>query len=197
MIITILTFFLYTLHVRPIISNDAHWPIENLNLQIEYAKQIYSDIGINLIFMEPIYINTCSNVFNDSDWEYIIEASRNHATQYREIPIWFVDRIILPGSMYEGISVGCNDYGIAISKRSSFDATAHELGHQLGLEHIWDEQYGINCPIDNCSTKECRYNVMGYCHEKTEDSDVQYIFKDEQIAQIYSVIEQYLSDLIN
>lgn len=181
-----------TFYIRPILSTNSNYNFDLFKNDIDYSKYIYNSIGIELIYLDPIKMDICSTISSNNDIKDLEEFSNNYIQKNHEIPIFFMDRIVLPDiGVYEGLTY---DITVAISKRRSVDTLAHELGHEFGLDHIWESDSSY---IDDCISIPDRYNLMGYCHIIITDDTILYAFSDQQIYYIDQYINQYLKLLLN
>lgn len=160
----------YTL--RPVVvtnDNESLWNTDNLKIQFDNAKQIWSTAKIELDILEPEYIEDVDlYILNMSGLAYGESLTRDRAEKEYEYLVFFnrsIEKLIRNTTAMSALPSRLRAFTI-ISNDASSTALAHELGHALGLVHTWEEPFDkIHCTKYDCDTGDCKKNLMGYCFD--------------------------------
>ncbi len=140
----------YVIMVQPIIVQSDIGENPALCAFPEYlVDKAYSRANINFVFFEPIYYNSTKARDGEIDLDQIVEEANNlHLTRGNGdiVNMFFVNKIDgKPGPLGRGF-LGGNVTFIALGKSDSDDQKfleafiiAHEVGHNLGLNHAIDD----------------------------------------------------------
>lgn len=164
------TIIVYT--IRPVIvthDNESLWNENNLKIQFDNAKQIWSTAKIELDILEPEYIEDVDlYVLNMSGLVHGESLTMDRANTENEYLVFFnrsMNNLVKTTTAISALPSPFRSFTI-ISYDASSTALAHELGHSLGLLHTWDEIFDkIHCKKYDCDTEECKKNLMGYCFD--------------------------------
>lgn len=185
--------------IRPMILDSIHWNEYLRKPHFEYARKVYKEAGINLTFLKAVYYEGPTSVLGIEQWNTICDESEQHVFKTSEIPIWLVDEIrIYPDSRYMGYATifgpTSPKYGIIISRHCELNTVAHEIGHQLGLQHSFDlnEDDPDFCNMIECDDSCCALNIMSYCKAlATNKSEYKMSLTPNQIAYIKRIATTY------
>jgi hypothetical protein len=142
-----------TYNVQPIrVCNDAGTTCANTSFDPAVTNKIWSQAGINFNFLPLItyqntsYLTTDVNAANTTDEFKLLARKTGHqqSTDSNTLNLYFVQGFQPIGYSSGFVIFGIgfiNGNGVAVADNRRIDTIAHELGHNLGLDH---GTFGVN-----------------------------------------------------
>lgn len=143
----------------------------------EFASEALTELNVVLEWVDPVELaDEALFEFSGEDMIAAYITGLRYQQDYKAKVLLYVND--LPGE-YAGYTLG---EGVAVIAPSLGLATAHELGHLMGLWHTWNSSTdGVECfGPDDCDTVVKRCNVMGYCNKAEQEGCVGARFSLEQ-----------------
>ena len=192
--------FFGTVNVRPIIitsGGKSQWSEKIIEEYTQYVNVAYRPTGLYFNFMRPLYME-------HPDWFSpgtialelgMSNLSMRYSSERGEFVIWFIDSF---DNFYKGAAgianmpqniVGRLQHGVFIASNiGKVTGMAHEIGHNFGLNHAWEDNLTDTPTRDkkDCVRDPC--NFMAYCFSKSRPigSCTGKSFSPQQVALIQS-----------
>lgn len=182
------------LTVQPIvIRQDDGTGGPNINLFQAETEKIWSQAGVDVVFLPTVDFNSTAFLVLDSDPETRdLFNTSGHGQNSNPVVVnmWFVNEIASIGTTYGVAALGAN--GVAISSATftfnsgvgRLDTPAHELGHNLGLGH---NNFGAGV-ADNLMTTGSSRTVPGSVNDISPDGLCLDVLTAEQITEALTSI---------
>ena len=166
-------------NVRPIIvtkGGNSQWSEARIAEYTKYVNTVYEPIGLSFKFlpalrMEHPALFAPTLIGIELDMSAI---SMRRSREQNELVIWFLDSF---DNFKEGVAGMANmpqniegrlQHGIFVAANiNKVVGVAHEMGHNFGLHHAWDDSLTDTPTRDSkdCVTNPCNY--MAYCFSKS------------------------------
>lgn len=148
--------------VQVIITRDgeSRWSDSgSLLIHRDFASEALSEAGVTLEWVGPVKREDGALfAFSGVDVLPALLLAVKLEAFYKAKVIFYVDRLDSGIGGYSGVKE------IVIGRGAPW-ATAHELGHQMGLHHVWDDTTdGVASEnSSDCENAVTHCNVMSYC----------------------------------
>ncbi len=192
--------FFGTVNVRPIIitsGGKSQWSEKIIEEYTQYVNVAYRPTGLYFNFMRPLYMEHLAWFAPGTfDLEFSMSnLSMRYSGERGELVIWFIDSF---DNFYKGAAGIANmpqniegrlQHGVFVAANiSKVTGAAHEIGHNFGLDHAWEDNL-IDTPtqdLKDCVRDPC--NFMAYCFSRSRPigSCAGKSFSPQQVALIQS-----------
>lgn len=185
-------------NVRPIIvtkGGNSQWDTTRIMEYTKYVNTVYEPIGLSFKFLPALkmehpawFAPTVIGVEFDMS-----AVSMRRSKDQNELVIWFIDSF---DNFIEGAAGMANmpqnirgrlQHGVFVASNiNKVVGVAHELGHNFGLDHAWEDNLTDTPTRDSkdCVRDPCNY--MAYCFSKSRPigSCVNKSFSPQQIVVV-------------
>jgi len=173
------THYVGTIQPFLITSGEEHeWSDLRIAKGKEYVEAAMAEPGISILWEEPILYEwpELYDIDTLSEWLQLSAVSRQWEMTRSTLPIYLCHKI--PYCDCSGLAALPNNkwgfgHGIAVACYRGTDSTEfthqsvwpHELGHALGLVHVWENpaMKGMCPSAYACDDPYCYCNMMSYC----------------------------------
>jgi hypothetical protein len=162
--------------IRPLVitfNNGSEWTEYDICERLNQLDIIYESAKIQFQLLETEFFEY-PDIYNmDNNFLKVSELCKRYSDEKGEFAVCFLNKIQDSRGSWGGLAnypsnlPSLYQYGIAISRSSSKNSVAHEIGHGLcDLDHIWEHIKTNDVPStgpNDCVNAIQACNIMSYC----------------------------------